>query len=93
MEGNSEQVVFVVTMERIYAGGLTYLFQSMNLRVEVFSAATAFLKSKHPNIGQLSCARHSGTGRERSGVSGRPGQGGHSSDRLHDWTWRHFRCR
>jgi FixJ family two-component response regulator len=29
---------------------LTYLFQSMNLRVEVFSTATAFLKSKLPNI-------------------------------------------
>jgi FixJ family two-component response regulator len=29
---------------------LTYLFKSMNLRVEVFSTATAFLKSKLPNI-------------------------------------------
>ena len=29
---------------------LTYLFRSMNLRVEVFSTATAFLESKLPNI-------------------------------------------
>jgi hypothetical protein len=39
---------------------------------------------------QLSCTRHQATGRERSGVSGRPGQGRHShSNRLHDRTWRH----
>src|SRR5712672_2928784 len=50
MEGNSEQVVFVVDDDESMQAALTYLFQSMNLRVEVFSAATAFLKSKHPNI-------------------------------------------
>jgi FixJ family two-component response regulator len=30
--------------------GLTYLFKSMNLNVEVFSTATAFLESELPNI-------------------------------------------
>ena len=50
MEEDSEQTVFVVDDDESMQAALTYLFQSMNLRVEVFSAATAFLKSKHPNI-------------------------------------------
>lgn len=45
-----EQIVFVVDDDESMRVGLTYLFQSMNLRVEVFSTATAFLDSKLPNI-------------------------------------------
>lgn len=50
MAEDSEQVVFVVDDDESMRVALTYLFQSMNLRVEVFSTATAFLKSKLPNI-------------------------------------------
>ena len=50
MEGNSEQIVFVVDDDKSMRVALTYLFQSMNLHVEVFSTATAFLDSKLPNI-------------------------------------------
>ena len=50
MEGNSEQVVFVVDDDESMRAALTYLFQSMNLHVEVFSRATAFLESERPSI-------------------------------------------
>src|SRR6476620_7834637 len=50
MEEDSEQIVFVIDDDESMRVALTYLFQSMNLRVEVFSKATAFLKSKLPNI-------------------------------------------
>jgi FixJ family two-component response regulator len=50
MEEDSEQIVFVVDDDESMRVALTYLFKSMNLHVEVFSTATAFLKSKHPNI-------------------------------------------
>ncbi len=50
MEGNSEQVVFVVDDDESMQAALTYLFQSMNLHVEVFSRATAFLESELPSI-------------------------------------------
>jgi FixJ family two-component response regulator len=50
MEEDSEQIVFVVDDDESIRVALTYLFQSMNLRVEVFSSAAAFLDSKLPNI-------------------------------------------
>ena len=50
MNEDSEQIVFVIDDDESMRVALTYLFQSMNLRVEVFSTATAFLKSKLPNI-------------------------------------------
>jgi len=50
MEEDSEQIIYVVDDDESVRVALTYLFQSMNLRVEVFSTATAFLKSKLPNI-------------------------------------------
>ncbi len=50
MEEDSEQTVFVVDDDESMRVALTYLFQSMNLRVEVFSTATAFLETKLPNI-------------------------------------------
>ena len=50
LKENSEQIVFVVDDDESMRAALTYLFQSMNLRVEVFSTATAFLESKLPNI-------------------------------------------
>ena len=50
MEEDSEQIVFVVDDDESMRVALTYLFQSMNLRVEIFSTATAFLESKLPNI-------------------------------------------
>ena len=53
MEENSEQIVFVVDDDESVRVALTYLFQSMSLRVEVFRTATAFLESKLPNI--VSC--------------------------------------
>ena len=53
MEEDSEQIVFVVDDDESMRVALTYLFKSMNLHVEVFSTATAFLESKLPNI--VSC--------------------------------------
>jgi len=50
MEEDSEQIVFVVDDDESMRVALTYLFQSMNLRVEVFRTAKAFLESKLPNI-------------------------------------------
>jgi FixJ family two-component response regulator len=50
MEEDSEQIVFVVDDDESMRAALTHLFYSMNLRVEVFSTATAFLESKLPNI-------------------------------------------
>ena len=50
MEQDSEQIVFVVDDDESMRVALTYLFQSMNLRVEVFSKASAFLESKLPDI-------------------------------------------
>ena len=50
MEEDSEQIVFVVDDDESMRVALTYLFRSMNLRVEVFRTATAFLESKLPNI-------------------------------------------
>jgi FixJ family two-component response regulator len=45
-----EHSVFVVDDDESIRVALTYLFQSMNLRVKAFSTATAFLESKLPNI-------------------------------------------
>jgi FixJ family two-component response regulator len=50
MEKDFEQIVFVIDDDESMRVGLTYLFQSMNLHVEVFSTAAAFLDSKLPNI-------------------------------------------
>jgi FixJ family two-component response regulator len=49
MEEDSDQIVFVVDDDESMRVALTYLFQSMNLHVEVFSTATAFLESELPN--------------------------------------------
>jgi FixJ family two-component response regulator len=50
MEENSERMVFVVDDDESMRVSLTYLFQSMNLHVQVFSKANAFLESKLPDI-------------------------------------------
>jgi FixJ family two-component response regulator len=50
MEEDSEQIIFVVDDDESMRVALTYLFQSMNLRVEVFGTPAAFLESKLPNI-------------------------------------------
>src|SRR6202166_1781806 len=50
MKEDPEQIVFVVDDDESMRAALTYLFKSMNLHVEVFSTATAFLESKLPNI-------------------------------------------
>jgi FixJ family two-component response regulator len=50
MEEDSEQIIYVIDDDESVRVALTYLFQSMNLPVEVFSTATAFLESKLPNI-------------------------------------------
>jgi FixJ family two-component response regulator len=50
LEENSEQNVFVVDDDESVRVALTHLFRSMNLHVEVFSTATAFLESELPNI-------------------------------------------
>ena len=50
MEEDSEKIVFVVDDDESMRVALTYLFQSMNLRVEVFSKSSAFLESKLPDI-------------------------------------------
>jgi len=50
MEEDSEQIIYVVDDDESVRVALTSLFQSMNLHVEVFSTAAAFLDSKLPNI-------------------------------------------
>jgi FixJ family two-component response regulator len=50
MEENSERMVFVVDDDESMRVSLTYLFQSMNLHVQVFSKANALLESKLPDI-------------------------------------------
>jgi FixJ family two-component response regulator len=50
MEGNFEQIVFVVDDDESIRVALTYLFQSIDLNVEVFSTAAELLQSKLPNI-------------------------------------------
>jgi FixJ family two-component response regulator len=50
MKEDPEQIVFVVDDDESMRAALTYLFKSMNLRVEVFSTATAFLEKDLPNI-------------------------------------------
>ena len=50
MEEDSEQIVFVVDDDESMRVALTHLFRSMNLHVEVFSTATAFLERELPNI-------------------------------------------
>src|SRR3984957_5647710 len=49
MKEDPEQIVFVVDDDESMRGALTYLLKSMNLHVEVFSTATAFLESELPN--------------------------------------------
>jgi len=50
LEENSEQIVFVIDDDESMRVALTHLFRSMNLHVEVFSTAAAFLESELPNI-------------------------------------------
>jgi FixJ family two-component response regulator len=50
MQGNSEQLVFVVDDDESVRTALTYLFRSMNLNVQVFGSAAEFRRSEHPNI-------------------------------------------
>jgi len=50
MEEDPKQIVFIVDDDESIRVALSYLFRSMNLHVEVFSTATAFLESKLPNI-------------------------------------------
>jgi FixJ family two-component response regulator len=50
MEDKFEHSVFVVDDDESMRVALAHLFKSMNLRVDVFSSATAFLTSKRPNI-------------------------------------------
>jgi FixJ family two-component response regulator len=50
LEENSEQIVFVIDDDESVRVALTHLFRSMNLHVEVFSTAAAFLESNLPNI-------------------------------------------
>jgi FixJ family two-component response regulator len=45
-----EQIVFVVDDDESVRVALTHLLQSMNLQVEVFGTAAAFLEGKLPNI-------------------------------------------
>jgi FixJ family two-component response regulator len=50
MKEDPEQIVFVIDDDESMRAALTYLFTSMNLHVEVFNTATAFIESKLPNI-------------------------------------------
>jgi FixJ family two-component response regulator len=50
MEDKFEHSVFVVDDDESMRVALAHLFKSMNLRVDVFSTATAFLTSALPNI-------------------------------------------
>jgi FixJ family two-component response regulator len=48
-----QQIVFVVDDDQSMRVALTYLFQSMNLRVKAFSSTAELLKSKLPDV--VSC--------------------------------------
>src|ERR1700754_686721 len=50
MQGNSDQVVFVIDDDESVRTALTYLFRSMNLNVQVFSSAAEFRQHELPNI-------------------------------------------
>src|ERR1700760_13109 len=50
MQGNSDQVVFVIDDDQSVRIALTYLFRSMNLNVQVFSSAAEFAQYELPNI-------------------------------------------
>jgi FixJ family two-component response regulator len=50
MEGKSQQTVLVVDDDESMRVALTYLFQSMNLAVKVFSTPDEFLESKLPDL-------------------------------------------
>jgi FixJ family two-component response regulator len=50
MEGNSEQLVFVVDDDESMRVALTYLFRSVDLNVQVFSSAAEFCQGELPNI-------------------------------------------
>jgi FixJ family two-component response regulator len=50
MQGNSEQLVFVVDDDESVRVGLTYLFRSMNINVQVFSSAAEFRQYELPDI-------------------------------------------
>jgi FixJ family two-component response regulator len=50
LQETTEQVVFVVDDDESVQVALTHLLQSMNLHVEVFGTATAFLEGALPNI-------------------------------------------
>jgi FixJ family two-component response regulator len=48
-----QQIVFVVDDDQSMRAAMTYLFESMNLRVKAFSSAAELLKSKLPDV--VSC--------------------------------------
>ena len=50
LEEDSDQIVFVIDDDESMRVALTHLFRSVNLHVEVFSTATAFLENELPNI-------------------------------------------
>ncbi len=50
MQGNSDQVVFVIDDDESVRIALTYLFRSMNLNVQVFSSAAEFRQYERPSI-------------------------------------------
>ena len=50
MQGNVDQVVFVIDDDESVRIALTYLFRSMNLNVQVFSSATEFRQYELPNV-------------------------------------------
>src|SRR5258708_35414819 len=49
-KNQTEQIVFVVGDDQSMRVALTYLFQSMHLRVKVFSSAAELLESRLPDI-------------------------------------------
>jgi FixJ family two-component response regulator len=52
-ENELQQIVFVVDDDQSMRAAMTYLFESMNLRVKAFSSAAELLKSKLPDV--VSC--------------------------------------
>src|SRR5258708_8788246 len=49
-KNQTEQIVFVVGDDQSMRVALTYLFQSMQLPVKVFSSAAELLESRRPDI-------------------------------------------
>ena len=90
LASGEQPIVYVIDDDKSMRRALTNLFQSVDLRVEVFGSALELLHSKTSGCRKLPSPRHQVAGIERFGLSDRASQGEHShSDHLYDRSWRY----